>query len=103
LLLEKVKPLDDRRWNLAQALAQGWSRATQMLMIDSQAHDRWGVGASNFSVRLLAPQSELVPQALTDVESRRDVVVARALAAIWTSRLSFTEAALGQRAPNPGG
>jgi predicted nuclease of restriction endonuclease-like (RecB) superfamily len=37
-----------------------------MLMIDSQAHDRQGVGASNSSVRLLAPQSELVAQALKD-------------------------------------
>ena len=37
-----------------------------MLMIDSQANKRQGVGASNFGVRLLAPQSELVSQALKD-------------------------------------
>ena len=37
-----------------------------MLMIDSQANKRRGVGASNFGVRLLAPQSELVSQALKD-------------------------------------
>ena len=64
LLLEKVKPVEERRWYIAQTLAQGWSRATLMLMIDSQAHQRQGVGASNFGVRLLAPQSELVSQAL---------------------------------------
>jgi predicted nuclease of restriction endonuclease-like (RecB) superfamily len=66
LLLEKVKPVDTRRWYIAQTLAQGWSRATLMLMIDGAAHDRQGVGASNFGVRLLAPQSELVTQALKD-------------------------------------
>ncbi len=66
LLLEKVKPVEERRWYIAQTLAQGWSRATLMLMIDSQAHQRQGVGASNFGVRLLAPQSELVAQALKD-------------------------------------
>ena len=66
LLLEKVKPVEERCWYIAQTLAQGWSRATLMLMIDSQAHQRQGVGASNFGVRLLAPQSELVSQALKD-------------------------------------
>ncbi len=66
LLLEKVKPLEARLWYIAEALAQGWSRATLTSMIDSQAHERQGVGASNFAVRLLAPQSELVAQALKD-------------------------------------
>ena len=66
LLLEKVKPVDVRCWYIAQTLAQGWSRATLMSMIDSQAHQRQGAGASNFAVRLLAPQSELVNQALKD-------------------------------------
>ena len=66
LLLEKIKPVDTRCWYIANTLAQGWSRATLMLMIDSQAHLRQGVGASNFAVRLLAPQSDLVAQALKD-------------------------------------
>lgn len=66
LLLEKLKPVETRRWYIAQTLAQGWSRATLMAMIDSQAHARQGVGTSNFAVRLLAPQSELVAQALKD-------------------------------------
>ena len=66
LLLEKIKPVDTRCWYIANTLAQGWSRATLMLMIDSHAHLRQGVGASNFAVRLLAPQSDLVAQALKD-------------------------------------
>ena len=66
LLLEKVKPIDERCWYIAQTLTQGWSRAMLMSMIDSEAHRRQGAGASNFAVRLLAPQSELVNQALKD-------------------------------------
>ena len=66
LLLERIKPVQTRCWYIANTLAQGWSRATLMGMIDSQAHARQGVGASNFAVRLLAPQSELVAQALKD-------------------------------------
>ena len=66
LLLEKLKPVETRRWYVAQTLSQGWSRATLMAMIDSQAHARQGVGTSNFAVRLLAPQSDLVAQALKD-------------------------------------
>ncbi len=66
LLLEKIKPLPARRWYMAQTLAQGWSRNTLMLMIDSDAHARQGAGASNFTLRLPAPQSDLVQQALKD-------------------------------------
>lgn len=66
MLLGKVKDTDERRWYIAQTLAQGWSRSTLMAMIDSRAHNRQGVGASNFAVRLLAPQSELVKQTLKD-------------------------------------
>lgn len=66
LLLEKVKPLPARRWYIEQTLAQGWSRHTLMLMIDSAAHTRQGAGASNFTLRLPVPQSDLVQQALKD-------------------------------------
>jgi predicted nuclease of restriction endonuclease-like (RecB) superfamily len=66
LLLEKVKPLPARRWYIEQTLAQGWSRNTLMLMIDSAAHTRQGAGASNFTLRLPAPQSDRVQQALKD-------------------------------------
>ena len=37
-----------------------------MLMIDSRAHERQGASASNFALRLPAPQSDLVQQALKD-------------------------------------
>ena len=66
LLLEKVKLMPARRWYIEQTLAQGWSRHTLMLMIDSAAHTRQGTGASNFTLRLPAPQSDLVQQALKD-------------------------------------
>lgn len=66
LLLEKVKPMPARRWYIEQTLAQGWSRNTLMLMIDSAAHTRQGAGASNFTLRLPVPQSDLAQQALKD-------------------------------------
>ena len=66
LLLEKIKPLETRRWYMEQTLRLGWSRSTLMLMIDSRAHERQGAGASNFALRLPAPQSDLVQQALKD-------------------------------------
>ena len=66
LLLEKVKPVQARRWYIEQTLAQGWSRNTLMLMIDSAAHTRQGSGTSNFTLRLPAPHSDLVQQALKD-------------------------------------
>ncbi len=66
LLLEKVKPLPARRWYIEQTLVQGWSRNTLMLMVDSAAHTRQGASTSNFTLRLPAPQSDLVQQALKD-------------------------------------
>lgn len=66
LLLEQVKPVPARRWYIEQTLVQGWSRNTLMLMIDSAAHTRQGSGTSNFTLRLPAPQSDLVQQALKD-------------------------------------
>ena len=66
LLLEKVKPVDQRRWYMAQSSAQGWSRNTLALQINSQAHVRQGGAVSNFASRLPAPQSDLAQQALKD-------------------------------------
>lgn len=77
LLLEAVKPVEARRWYIAQCVSHGWSRATLMSMVDSQAHDRQGVGASNFSGRLVPAQSDLVTQALKDPYVRADAGAAR--------------------------
>jgi predicted nuclease of restriction endonuclease-like (RecB) superfamily len=66
LLVEKVKPLDQRQWYMQQVLINGWSRSVLAFQIDSAAHARQGRAISNFSQRLPAPQSDLVQQTLKD-------------------------------------
>ena len=66
LLLEKVKPLQARRWYMAKTLNEGWSRNLLAVMVDSAAHKRQGKLANNFEQRLPKPQSDLVQQALKD-------------------------------------
>lgn len=66
LLLEKVKPLEQRRWYMAQALACGWSRNVLALQIDGAAHARQGQAVTNFANRLPPAQSDLAQQALKD-------------------------------------
>jgi predicted nuclease of restriction endonuclease-like (RecB) superfamily len=66
LLMERVKDEGARRWYIAQAVAQGWSRSVLQMQIESGAHSRQGALVSNFADRLPAPQSDLVQQALKD-------------------------------------
>ena len=66
LLMEKVKDESVRLWYMRQTLVQGWSRNVLALMIDTGLHARQGLTTSNFSVRLPAPQSDLVQQTLKD-------------------------------------
>lgn len=66
LLMERVKDGVQRRWYLAHAVEQGWSRNTLALMIDGRAHERQGQAANNFALRLPPPQSDLAQQALKD-------------------------------------
>lgn len=66
LLLEKVKPLANRAWYMAQAINHAWSRNTLALQIDSAVFERQGQAISNFASRLPAPQSELAQQTLKD-------------------------------------
>ena len=66
LLLEKVKPLANRGWYMAQTISNSWSRNTLALQIDSAAFERQGQAISNFAQRLPAPQSELAQQTLKD-------------------------------------
>ena len=66
LLMAKVKPQEARVWYMHETLAQGWSRNTLALQIDSQAHGRQGQAISNFAACLPAPQSDLAQQTLKD-------------------------------------
>lgn len=66
LLLEKVKDPEDRVWYMQQTIQHGWSRNVLGLMIGGDAHRRRGTTVNNFELRLPAPQSDLVQQALKD-------------------------------------
>ena len=60
LLLAKTKNLVTRHWYMEQTLANGWSRNTLTLMIDSQSHRRAGKAVSNFEQLLPRPQSDFI-------------------------------------------
>jgi predicted nuclease of restriction endonuclease-like (RecB) superfamily len=66
ILMDRVKELGARRWYMQQTLANGWSRDSLVIQIESSAHARHGKVVSNFSLRLPAPQSDLAQQALKD-------------------------------------
>jgi predicted nuclease of restriction endonuclease-like (RecB) superfamily len=66
VLLEKVKDVALRQWYMQTAVENGWSRNVLSLQIAGVAHARIGQAASNFSLRLPSPDSDLVQQALKD-------------------------------------
>lgn len=66
VLMEKVKELATRQWYMRAAVENGWSRDVLMAQIKSTAHIRSGKAASNFALRLPAPDSDLVQQTLKD-------------------------------------
>lgn len=65
-LLAKVKNLVTRAWYMQMTVENGWSRDTLLIQIKTTAHKRWGNAASNFSLRLPPPDSDLVQQTLKD-------------------------------------
>jgi len=66
VLMEKVKDVAVRRWDMEQTLANGWSRNILALQIEARAHAWHGKAVSNFAAQLPAPQSDLAQQALKD-------------------------------------
>jgi len=65
-LIAKVKPPVVRQWYMRSTLDHGWSRNILLMQIESSAHKRIGRTASNFSLRLPKPDSDLVQQTLKD-------------------------------------
>lgn len=65
-LMAKVKDLPTRHWYMQAAVTHGWSRNILVMQIESAAHHRQGKAASNFALRLPAPESDLVQQTLKD-------------------------------------
>ena len=66
LILEKVKPLDERRWYIQQSIEYGWSRNVLALQIDSNLYQRKGSATTNFERTLPQPQSDLAQQLIKD-------------------------------------
>lgn len=66
VLMEKVKDAPARRWYMQAVLENGWSRHLLLDHIKAATHLRVGQAASNFSLRLPAPDSGLVQQTLKD-------------------------------------
>lgn len=66
ILLEKVKPLEQRTWYMRETLAHGWSRNILSLQIAGHALARRGKAVTNFAATLPAPESDLAQQSLKD-------------------------------------
>ena len=66
VLLEKIKDLPTRLWYMRAIQENGWSRNVLLMQFQTEIHLRQGKAASNFSLRLPSPQSDLVQQALKD-------------------------------------
>jgi len=65
-LMSKVKEPVLRQWYMQAAVKNGWSRNILVMQIESAAHHRQGKAATNFALRLPAPESDLVQQTLKD-------------------------------------
>ena len=65
-LMTKVKDPATRRWYMRAAIENGWSRNILLMQIETAAHHRHGKAASNFALRLPAPDSDLARQTLKD-------------------------------------
>lgn len=66
VLMEKLKDAAERRWYMQAAVEHGWSRELLQDRIRAASYRRSGQAASNFSLRLPAPESALVQQTLKD-------------------------------------
>lgn len=66
VLMAKVKSHEARLWYMQATLENGWSREALLAQIQSNTYARIEAVASNFSLRLPAPDSELAKQSLKD-------------------------------------
>ena len=66
VLLDQVKPQDEREWYMRQAIENGWSRNVLVHHIESALYRRQGKALTNFTRTLPAPQSDLAQQIVKD-------------------------------------
>lgn len=65
-LLDKLKTAEERRWYVAKALENHWSRNVLVIQIETRLMKRSGQAVTNFSQRLPAPLSDLAQESLKD-------------------------------------
>ena len=65
-ILDKLTDQQQRLWYTQKALANGWSRATLMMWIESDLYNRQGKAITNFKTTLPTPNSDLAIQMLKD-------------------------------------
>lgn len=65
-LMTRIKDHATRRWYMQATVTNGWSRNILLMQIESSAHSRMGMAATNFARRLPPPDSDLAQQALKD-------------------------------------
>jgi predicted nuclease of restriction endonuclease-like (RecB) superfamily len=66
ILMQQVKPLDERLWYMQQAIYNGWSRNMLQNAIKGKAFKRNGSEVNNFETTLESNQSQLAKQTLKD-------------------------------------
>ena len=66
VILDKLKPPEERLWYARAAIEHGWSRNILVMQIESGLYKRQGKSANNFSRTLPAPQSDLAKQLIKD-------------------------------------
>jgi predicted nuclease of restriction endonuclease-like (RecB) superfamily len=66
IILDKIKPAEERLWYINAAIENGWSRNVLVMQIEAGLHRRQGKAPTNFQRTLPAPQSDLAQQLLKD-------------------------------------
>ena len=66
VILDKLKPPEERLWYAQAAIEHGWSRNILVMQIEGDLYRRQGKATTNFQATLPKPQSDLAQQLLKD-------------------------------------
>ncbi len=65
-ILDKIKNQEERQFYISKTIANGWSRNTMVIQIETDLYSRQGKTISNFKHKLSDAQSDLVQNTLKD-------------------------------------
>lgn len=65
-LLDKLRTADERRWYIAKAIENNWSRNVLVIQIETGLRERSGAAVSNFATQLPRAHSDLARESLKD-------------------------------------